>query len=358
MTTRPPRSTPSGVLALAVGLFLSACGGDVSIGVSTSTSYMDAARLAVADVTASGSARVDTVMIPEGTNQATPAIAAAERFAAHANLVAVVGHSNSSASLATSGIYNQLEVVQLTPTSSATIYSEAGPYSFRLVPSDDHQARFLVEQLAAAWPTGARVAVGYVNDDYGRGLRDGVRLGAADSPLDLVLELPYAEEAFRHREVEHFADAVAAVEPDAILWLGRASTLDRFLPGLHQAAPAAIILGSDALAAAREMSQDSRWSGVRYVDFLDLESGPELQDFAARYQARFGRRATAPDALTYDATRLILAAIADGARTGPALREYLHSLGRDRPPYPGITGPIAFDENGDIHRDYVLVTLP
>jgi hypothetical protein len=51
---------------------------------------------------------------------------------------------------------------------------------------------------------------------------------------------------------------------------------------------------------------------------------------------------------------MLLQATRDGARTGAEIRAWLESLGRERPAYEGITGPIRFDENGDVDRSYVL----
>jgi branched-chain amino acid transport system substrate-binding protein len=360
--TNPDRATTR----IAVCAILVACGGadgEVVLGVSNSTAYMDGARLAFADAAAEGQmVGVDTVMVPERTNEAAPAIRTAQRFVAHQLMVGVVGHSNSSASLAAAGIYNQRQVVQLAPTSSAVVYSEAGPYSFRLVPPDDRQARFLVEQVAMAVPAGGRIALFYVNDDYGRGLRNAVRAGLAAGATNVVLELPHVEGDLLGEDIAQAEAALRAADPDLILWLGRGSTLDHYLTALRSASPDAIILGGDAVAGGPELGREGgppgRWDGVRHVDFLELGSTPALRDFAARYRARFGRAATVPDALTYDAVRVLLAGIAEGARTGPALQGYLMSLGGTRPAYPGITGPIVFDEQGNIDRTYVLVGEP
>jgi ABC-type branched-subunit amino acid transport system substrate-binding protein len=118
----------------------------------------------------------------------------------------------------------------------------------------------------------------------------------------------------------------------------------------------------DAFARASRWQQalagpDGRWSQVHHVDFLALDATPELREFARRYQDRFGLVATVPDALNYDAMRLVLAGIQAGARTGDELRAFLESLGRTRPVYQGVTGPIRFDDLGEVDRSYVLATV-
>jgi branched-chain amino acid transport system substrate-binding protein len=349
-----------GVLA-AVPLTLASCGEPErpTLGVSTSSAYADAARLALSDAEAAGSLPLEPVFIGEGTAEARPALSAARQFVAQRGLVAVVGHSNSSASVAASQIYNEHQVVQIAPSASAVVYSEAGPYSFRLVPPDTRQAGFIASEVAEALPAGGRLALLYVNDDYGRGLRMALQEALRSTALRTVLEIPYVEGAPEAEDMRQTGEAIAAARPDVILWLGRASVLHDYLPTFRATAPAARIVGSDGVAARVQLADgDGRWSGVRHVDFLDLGATAGSRDFARRYRQRYGRAATVPDALTYDATRLLIAAIDAGATSGPEVREYLNSLGRSRPPFQGVTGPIRFDERGDVDRGYVVVARP
>lgn len=327
------------------------------VGVSTSSSFMDAARLAIADAADQGRLLdLDTLMIGEGSNASAPAVQAARRFVETPGLLAVVGHSNSAASLAASQIYNQHGIVQIAPHSSAVVYSRAGPWSFRLVPPDEAQSRFLAQAVPRLLPEGGDVAILYVNDDYGRGLHEGFTAALDTTRHPVVLEYPHTEEEGLEPEtVESTVAALADAAPDLLVWIGRATILHGYLPRIEERLPDLPVLGTDGLASAPyHENEDGRWDGVRYVDFVDLQATPELQAFARRYASRFEGRATGPDALTYDAVGLVATAVADGARTPANVREWLMSLGRSRPPWQGITGPVEFDEDGDVSRSYVL----
>ena len=106
-----------------------------------------------------------------GSFKASVALHTATILATDPAVLAVIGHTNSSASLAASQVYNGRHVVQLAPTSTAPLYSDAGPYSFRLAGSDEHQGVFLANHVLAL-PGRPRTAVVFVNDDYGRPLHD------------------------------------------------------------------------------------------------------------------------------------------------------------------------------------------
>lgn len=352
-------------VALAVGsiaAFGCAETGTPAVGASTSASFLDAARFAIEDARAAGfDLPLDTAFIFESSIHAEPALRAAHTFARMPGIVGVVGHSNSAASLAASQVYNQNEIVQLSPTASAVVYSRAGPYSFRLVPPDDQQGRFLAEVVRDSVAADARVALLYVNDEYGRGLRSSF-LDAWESVSDgrpLALDLPHAADEHLGPEVrDHLVEATIAADPDVLLWLGRATPLDTVLPPLRASLGAVPIIASDGtIAGARMPNPDGRWTGLRYVDFVDLSATPEARTFVRSYQERFGIEPTSGDALTYDAMGLLLEALRNGARTGPDARDYLLSLGRTRPPYQGVTGEVRFDAEGDVQRSYRLARI-
>lgn len=350
---------PAGLLLAVLGLLMAACDRAPRpvIGVTSSASYVNAARMALGDAAVAGELPVDTMLRAEASNRARPALRVAEEFVNQRGMAAVVGHSNSAASLAASQLYNAQRIVQIAPTASAAVYSEAGPFSFRLVPPDDRQGRFLAGVLRDSLPPDTRLALLYVNDDYGRGLRYAV-LEALAAPGDppITVDMPHTESLPVDAEMKgHLMDAVAASEADVILWLGRASTLHEILPALRERVGEIPIYGGDAVAPGQQLrTGDGRWNGVRHVAFVDLAATPAAARFSIRYQERFGVAPGGAEALTYDAVALVLTALRSGARTGPQIRDYLLSLGRDRPPYTGITGPIQFDERGDVARSYHL----
>ncbi len=329
------------------------------IGVSTSPPFVQAARMAVEDELVAGPVPgLDTVMIPESRNLAAPAIETARRLVAVAGMTAVVGHSNSAASLAAAPIYNEREIVQIAPTASAPAFSRAGRFSFRLVPSDDRQGRFLAEYVREALPGGGRLAVVYVNDDYGRGLRAALLANLDVERFPVVVELPHVENDVRDADTAYAAGALQAARPDAVLWLARGGMLARFLPSIRTVLPDVPIVGGDAVeAGGLQAAPREFWGDVRSVAYVDLDASEALRSFRRRYRERFGRDPAGPDALTYDAVRLVIAGLKAGARTGPDLRTYLMSLGRGTRPYPGLTGPIVFDDAGDVERSYVVETM-
>lgn len=325
------------------------------VAVNLGSTFLDGARLAIDEELERGAIPgFDTIMIPETSNRSDVTVMHAEDLVTLPSLRAVIGHSNSTSSMAAAPVYNAHEVVQIAPTSTSPAYSQAGDYSFRLVPSDDGQGQFLAERVADEFPDGTRLAVFFVNDDYGRGLRTRFREHLDTERHPIVAEIPHVEEGLDEGDVRSGIQSAAVARPDVIVWLARAIPLTRFLPALRREFGAIPIYGGDGVGTTAPPRDAALWKGIIYADFFDPGATPELRAFTDRYRARFGQEAGTPEILTYDAMRLLLTALREGHRSGPEIRDWLGSLGRERPPFDGVSGPISFDADGDVERTYVL----
>lgn len=303
-----------------------------------------------------GGRRVDLDIVPfRYATAAEPSIAVADSLASDARVIAVVGHSNSAASLAASQIYNSRHLVHIAPTSTAPLFSQAGPYSYRLVPDDARQAEFIARCVENDGRK--RVAIVYVNDDYGRGLEGAIRPRLAAAGVQIAYEIPYLEKADSAALVP-IAAPLAASRPEVIVWLGRFPELQivrRVAADPLQSIP---VLASDGVDAAGVYAHPENFPNVRFVRFID-PAAPDtgLQRMRERYAARFKLETSTEAVLSYDAVGLVLAAIDAGVHDREAMRTWLDSLGHRTPPYIGLSGPIAFDANGDVARAHQLAEV-
>ncbi len=363
MTLFRLRARPYAVALSLVAAALAACDaprvGRPVIGTAVGYTLNDAVRLAMADDSAAfGNTVADTLLNGEPKSSAEASIAVATRMVQQPRVMAVIGHMNSNASLAAAQTYNDAQVVQMAPTSTAELYGKAGPYSYRMVPSDAEQGPALARAIAAEFPRGTRVAVLYVNDDYGRGLRSSFHRALDTLVYPLVAELPHLDGQERGTSVSADVAPVVAARPDVIVWIGRPTTLHSVLPAIRSSLDSVSVLGSDATTAwTVRGNADGVLTGVRYVDYLDLDATPALREFSERYAARFGYRPGAAEVLTYDAARLFLQAVRDGVYSGDDLRKWLDSLGRERAAVIGISGALTFTTDGDVQRPLVLRTI-
>lgn len=354
------------VRLLLVGLVLltlAACGSrsPITIGAVLNSEGEAGAQLAIDELNESGGINgrpvALRVMVGGASSLAGPALAAAESLSADRSVVAVVGHSNSSASLSASQIYNARRLVHIAPTSSSPMLTIAGPYTFRMVGSDIHQARFLAnEVMSGAGPH--RVAAIYVNDDYGQALRREVRAQLAQHGIVPVYQARYVEGREIGRPAELIAGMVAAGATH-LLWLGRSSQLTAIMTGLRQQLPGLRVIASDGTHNAVALrNRDGALTGVRVVSFLSSDmSSASIASVRERYLATGSEPFTAEIALAYDAVHLIANAVRAAGPDRERIREYLAGVGTVRPAHRGASGDIWFDVNGDPRTSYHLVEI-
>lgn len=349
------------VVGFALGLLSCRSPKPIRIGIVLSSEGVDGARFAASDINATGGIGgrplVLVVMSAGPSTTARPAIVAAESLSNDPSVIAVVGHSNSNASLAASQIYNVRHIVQIAPTSSAPLLSRAGPFTFRLVASDIHQARYLAALITAGGAR-PRTAVFFVNDDYGHALEHELRARLDDQHVPVVYEAPYSE-AGPIADAPAIARAVARSRPEILVWLGRGPHLIQLLPGLRQALPALRVLASDGIDNVATRSNTSgALIGVRYVSFLELNAArTPLSALRTRFQTTAGRQLSVETVLSYDAVMLLATAAREVGPERDAIRAHLASLGNQRSPYVGVSGSIAFNADGEPPPSYVLVEV-
>jgi branched-chain amino acid transport system substrate-binding protein len=271
--------------------------------------------------------------------------------------VAVVGHLFSGTTIAASPIYNggSRPMVELSPSSSAPEVSEAGPWTFRLCPSDMAHgaalARWVTERLQFR-----QGAVFYLDDDYGRGIRQAFterfrerngRLVGLEPYLDDAPNMaPQLERLTRREKPQFLLVAGNRGEAEAILRDARARQID--VP----------LLGGDGLEGLEQAGALAEGSYVSAAYHPSLNSQANRR-FVAAYAQKYPDAPVPnqPAAATYDAVYLIARAIEEGGPTRDGVKRALEQVGRTTSPFDGATGRIAFDSLGDVPNRQIYITV-
>ena len=294
-----------------------------------------------------------TLVFEDDAGKDAEASLVAERIASNLQILAVVGHFNSSCSLAGKPIYQRAGIVELSPGSTNVTVCEGSDWTFRNLYRDDFQGKFIAQYIDKILTDLQSVAVFFDNDDYGRGLRNAFVAEAEKIGLNLV-----ATEAYERDSTNFKAQltSIKAKNPDAI-----------FISGLYGEAALIVKQGRETGITAQFFGAD----GVDSPDFLTIAgtyaegtylttpftfgaAGADAQQMADNFQAFHG---VAPDtwaALTYDAVGMIAEALektynseASVAENRKAIRDHLASLDTPEEGYTGVTGLTYFDINGD-----------
>lgn len=270
----------------------------------------------------------------------------ANQFATDPDICLVIGHFNSSCSLAGKPIYNEHEVVSLSPGSTNVKVCEGGPYTFRNLYRDDYQGEFLAD-FAKAELGAKKVGVFYDNDDYGIGLKDAFVRKAGQIGLEISSEEAYTRELTL--DFSSGADKFAAADLDAI-----------FIAGLYEAAAMIVktlrAKGIDVPVLAGDgVDSPGLIEGAGAAADGVIVTSPfvftEDNEVAGAFQQKFAQIVgKAPDtwaALTYDAIMMSVDGIEEVGPNRKKLRDWLAKHDSAENGWNGITGNTYFDANGD-----------
>ncbi|MFQ5931192.1 MAG: penicillin-binding protein activator [Nitrospiraceae bacterium] len=99
---------------------------------------------------------------------------------------------------------------------------------------------------------------------------------------------------------------------------------------------------------------DRSLEGSIFVDgFFSDSRDPNLHEFVVRYRLRYRSDPTLFAAQAYDATRLVLEALRQGASSGREVRDQLERLQT----LPALSGPAAFDSGGTLGRKVLVMQV-
>ncbi|HEY3586258.1 MAG TPA: ABC transporter substrate-binding protein [Myxococcaceae bacterium] len=315
------------------------------------------AQLAVEEANAAGGVQGRQLVIRSYDSQSRPeeAANAMTRLVSQDGALFVVGENQSSLSLAMAPAAAKGEVPMISPSSTnPRVTSEGGPYVFRVCFTDTFQgqllARFARETLKAE-----RVAILVdQKSDYSVGLAKvfSARFGALGGKV-------VAEEAYAKGDTDFRSQLtrVKAERPEVLFIPGYYSDAGPMARQARELGIQATLLGGDGFDSGGRLGElgGSAVDGALYsTHFAPDNPGGRVQDFIAKYKARFGHIPDALGALGYDAARVGIDALRRSSGVGgPALRE---QIARTRD-FDGATGRITLGPDRDAVKPAIIVKL-
>jgi branched-chain amino acid transport system substrate-binding protein len=317
-----------------------------------------AAELAVEEINAAGGIngrRIELIQRDDYADPDSAVFVATDLY--HAGVSAVIGHLFSGTTLAAAPVYNggSDPVAAISPSSSSPDISTAGDYTFRICPSDlahgTALARWVHDTLRLD-----RGAVLYLNDQYGRGVRqtfvrDFTRRGGVLVSID-----PYLGET---PEVGPYLDRLAKISRvDFLMVAGNRGEAEEILRQARGRGLNMPVLGGDGLEGIEEAGAIAE--GVYLSSaYLPTLATPANKAFVLAYRKKFPGAGlpNQPAAATYDAIYLLRDVIAKAGPKRKDVRAALARVGSDTPPFKGVTGTVAFDRRGDVPAQVVYIGM-
>ncbi|MCL2437613.1 MAG: branched-chain amino acid ABC transporter substrate-binding protein [Coriobacteriia bacterium] len=345
-------------------------GGPISQGaVSFGQGALNATRLAVDQANASDEARDLGIQfrVVEGDDQSDPSLApqVAGALISERDLVGVVGHFNSGVTDPAGLVYNEHGVVQISYGSTRPDLTHMGRENFfRTCATDALQGPTAAD---SAWELGFRTAV-LIDDSspYGEGLAAAFKEQWEEIGGEILLEERTAQQESDFAPV---VTRVNAADPDFVFFAGTYDSSSGagalFARQLKDGGVEAPMMGGDGIQVDGFITEAGPQSEgtIATKPGMPIEDMPEGAAFISDFEAEFGEAPGGFDAFAFDAANAIINAVFEVAETDgvdsvatPAGRRAIIEVVAGNE-FPGVTGPVSFDENGDSANPIVSTFL-
>ena len=256
-------------------------------------------------------------------------------------VLAIIGSLDGASTHLAEQIVVKARLPLVSPLSTDPSVNLAGvSWMLSCLPGDDVIAPLLVDAATAA-AGGAPLALAMATDHDSRIAAGELRKVCSHRAIPLTRIAEWTPES----SVDEIVPSILRVRPGAVLVSAPAPAAARIIVALRAGGYEGTIVGTTPLGRhAFAKAAGPAAEGV-IVPILH-EPGPAWDEFASRWQARFGSRPDETAAQSYDAVRVVAAAL---ATSGPNRARLLDAL-RNRPPWTGIMGVHDWDGLGRNRR--------
>jgi branched-chain amino acid transport system substrate-binding protein len=301
---------------------------------------------------------LELVEVADDKNDPREGASIAQRFIDNEKILIMIGPLTSTVALAQAPIMNKNGLTQLAIGATAPAYTKAGPYSFRLVPTDAFQGRYIAKWAndQGKWKT---YAVIYVNDDYGRGLADVFQTGLKE--IGVAEDNVVASEAYLPNDTDFSVQLakIKGLNPDALFIAGHYKEGAMIARQARELAFNAQILGTDGIGHPEYIKVAGKAAeGTIYSGYFSLEDKrPYVQQWAAEFKKKLGYDPGLVEAIANDCVEIAARAIEIGGDNRQDIAIGLSTIGPYHPSMMGALGDNQFDENGDMVRDMLMYVV-
>jgi len=367
--TRDPLARP--VTALALPLCIAACGGvspaighgvadtayvGVAVGLTNPERYahlFEGVALAFDSLNRIRPTGAPPLALRRAPSTADSPVKIATAFRDDRRIVAVIGHTESDATIAAAPVYGDRahggkDPVPVVTLAGANAVTRVSPWIYRVNVTIGEQGRVLARY--ADYLGFKRAGVLYRNEPCGKDFvtafsEEFAARGGVVLERDPFTEDIWDFDAYARRLVKNGAQIVVVA---GNIPQGRAT-----IRALRAAGGQQPVLSTNGPAP----TDTGDFHGLHHIVLYSPERPVAAEGalFATLFAARYNGKPDHWAALGYDAAMLIGRAVHDSGPRRAGIREWLETIGKSRPPHPGVTGSIAFDGHRDPTDKKLLV---
>lgn len=266
---------------------------------------------------------------------------------ADAKVAGVIGHLNSGTTIPASKIYSDAGIPQISPSATNPKYTRQGyKTTFRVVADDVHLGSTLGKYAVGALKA-KNVAVIDDRTAYGQGVAEEFTKAAEAAGAKIVAKEFTTDKA---TDFNAILTSIKGKKPDVVFFGGMDAVGGPMLKQMKSLGITAKFMGGDGICTAELSKLAGDAIGNEQVFCAEAggvegEAKAGMDKFRADFKTKFNVDVQLYSPYVYDATKVLVAAMVKANSSDPA--KYLPVLAATTD-YKGVTGPISFDEKGDI----------
>jgi branched-chain amino acid transport system substrate-binding protein len=259
----------------------------------------------------------------------------------------VVGHLNSGTTIPAAKIYSEAGIPQISPSATNPKYTRQGfKTAFRVVADDVHLGGTL-GKYAVNTLKGKSIAVIDDRTAYGQGVATEFEKSVKALNGNIV-----AHEFTTDKSTDFMSilTSIKAKKPDIVFYGGMDAVAGPMLRQMKSLGINVKFMGGDGICSSElpKLAGDGLSNDMVYCAEAGGVEGSQkagMDAFKAKFKSKFGADVTLYSPYVYDAVNLLADAMIKADSSDPV--KYLPTLAKTTN-YAGVTGPITFDEKGDI----------
>jgi len=264
-----------------------------------------------------------------------------------AKVSGVIGHLNSGTTIPASRIYSDAGIPEISPSATNPKYTRQGfKTTFRMV-ADDTQLGGTLGRYAVKELKGKAIAVIDDRTAYGQGVAQEFAKAVEAAGGTIVAKEFTTDKA---TDFNSILTTIKGKKADVVFFGGMDAVAGPMLRQMKSLGINAKFMGGDGICDTElvKLGGDAISDNQVYcAEAGGVEgSGKAAMDaFKAKFKAKFGNDVQVYAPYVYDAVNIMVAAMVKAGSSDPA--KYLPALAATTN-YQGVTGPVTFDEKGDI----------
>jgi branched-chain amino acid transport system substrate-binding protein len=264
-----------------------------------------------------------------------------------AKVSGVIGHLNSGTTIPASALYSAAGIPQISPSATNPKYTRQGfKTTFRVV-ADDTQLGGTLGKYAVTTLKGKAIAVIDDRTAYGQGVAEEFSKAVEAAGGKLVAKEFTTDKA---TDFNSILTTIKGKKPDVVFFGGMDAIAGPMLKQMKSLGIKAKFMGGDGICSTElvKLGGDAISDNQVFcaeAGGVEGEGKAGMDDFKAKFKAKFGTEVQVYAPYVYDSVKMMVAAMVKANSSDPV--KYLPVLAATAD-YKGVTGPISFDEKGDI----------